>query len=140
MVGGRQGGLETALLERDDADVDFVRLGADERQRCLLRGGKTAGRHVGGGHAARDVHGEDDGAGGTGHRDGRRRAGHGDREHGDAGDGEPDTPEPGAASPGATCREPGRGEGRGPPSRDDYRGPGQARGHEQADGQESGVG
>ena len=37
-------------------------------------------------------------------------------------------------------RDPGRGEGRGPPPCDGDRGPRQARGDEQADGQESGVG
>ena len=92
MIGSRQGGLEAALLERDYADVHTVRLGVDKRQRRLFRGVKTAGRYVGGGHAARDVHGEDDGARGVGYRDGRRRTGDGDREHGDAGDGEPHAP------------------------------------------------
>ena len=106
VIGRGQGGLETALLERDDADVHAARLGADERQRRLLRGAQAAGRHVGRGHAARDVHGQDDGAGGPRHRDGRRRARHGDREHGEAADGEPHAPEAGPAAPGAAPRPP----------------------------------
>src|SRR3954452_24995583 len=45
-----------------------------------------------------------------------------------------------AARPGPPRRKPGRGEGRGPPPRDDDRGPGQDRGHEQADRQENRIG
>ena len=52
VIGGRQRGLEAALLERDDADVHAVRLRVDERQRRLSSRRQAAGRHVGRGHAA----------------------------------------------------------------------------------------
>src|SRR5215470_10105254 len=89
VVGARPRGREPALLEGDDADIHAVRLGLDERPGRLLCGRQPGRGDVAGSHAARDVHGEDDGAGGAGHREGCRGARHGDREYRDAGDGEP---------------------------------------------------
>ena len=73
------GGLGVSRTLQSIVDAEFAAAGAPRR-------------YVGGGHAARDVHGQDDGARGVGRRDGRRRTGDGDREHGSAGDGEPDAP------------------------------------------------
>src|SRR5215831_8024262 len=136
VVGARPRGRERALLEGDDADIHAVRLGLDERPGRPLRGCQPGGGDVSGTHAARDVHGEDDGAGGAGHGDGCGGARRGDREYRDAGDGEPHTGLPGAAR----RRDSGRGQGGGPAPREGGGSPGEDCGDEQPKDEQGGGG
>src|SRR5215468_1457290 len=136
VVGAGPRGRDRALLERDHADVHAVRLGLDERPGRPLRGGQPGGGDVSGAHAARDVHGQDDGAGGAGHRDGSGRARRGDRKYGDARDGEPHTGLPGPAR----RRDAGCGQARGPALRDDGGRPAEGGGDDQPHDEQDGGG